>query len=59
MKAWYSTAVTALSIVVVMLFPMQEHKEYVMFGILVFIISINRWESDKILKTINDNTKIK
>lgn len=59
MKMWYSAVVTAMSIIVVILFPMQEYRDYVMFGFLVFIISINRWESDRILKSINNKSKLK
>lgn len=56
---WYSIVVTIMSILIVILCPFEEWKEYVMFGFLVLIVSINRWESDKILKEIKANTKNK
>ncbi|NCD07744.1 MAG: hypothetical protein EOL97_16670 [Spirochaetia bacterium] len=45
-----------MSVLLIILFPMPEYRDYVMFGLLVFVVSINRWESDKILKQIKANT---
>jgi hypothetical protein len=56
MKTTFTILITALSILAVILCPAQA-KEYIMFGLLVMIISITRWESGQILKTLKANKK--
>lgn len=56
MKTTYTIVITVLSIVAAILSP-DQIREYVMFGLLVMMISITRWESDKILKALKANTK--
>ena len=56
MKTTYTIVITVLSIVAIILCP-DQIKEYVMFGLLVMMVSINRWETDKILKAIKANTE--
>jgi hypothetical protein len=55
MKTTYTIIVTVLSILAIIVCP-EPIKDYVMFGLLVMMISITRWESDKILKAIKANT---
>lgn len=56
MKMTYTIVITVLSIVAAILSP-DQIREYVMFGLLVMMISITRWESDKILKALKANAK--
>ncbi len=56
MKTTYTIVITGLSILAIILCP-DQIKEYVMFGLLVMMISINRWETDKILKATKPKTE--
>lgn len=56
MKTFYPIYCTIVSLLIVILCPINAWKEYVMFGLLILMISINRWEYKKILKKNEINT---
>lgn len=55
MKTTYTIIVTVLSVLALVVCP-DSIRDYVAFGLLVMMISITRWESDKILKAIKSDT---
>jgi hypothetical protein len=57
MNIWYSFIVTILSLFIIILFPYREYIDYAMFGYIVFLISVNRYELHKISKKLKDKNE--
>lgn len=59
MRTAYTIVIVLLSLLLAYLSPNDTIRMYVMFGLLVMMHSVNRWENDKILKEIKASTSEK